>query len=113
MKPFHMRWLILFILGFLLFSSSASAEPTISMRINPPTGSAIQSPVVARVYFSNLDQLNWLAGWLDVWDVNHAEGYIVAMLRPPDYQKLLQSGYRIEVDMQKTADLSQRNEPLP
>ena len=113
MKPLHLRWLSLLILGILLFSTSASAESAISMRIPSRSESTIQSPIVARVYFSNLDELNWLAGWVDIWDVDHAEGYILAMLSPQDYQTLLQRGFQIEIDAQKTTDLSRRNVPLP
>jgi hypothetical protein len=35
------------------------------------------------------------------------------MLRPQDYQFLLQRGFRIEIDEQKTASLNRRNELLP
>ena len=70
----------------------------ISIRINPQSQSVSQAPIVARVYFSSLDELNWLAGWLDVWEVNHAAGYILAVLSPQDQQSLLQNGFRIEID---------------
>ncbi len=65
------------------------------------------------MFFADLDDLNRLGGWLDVWEVNHAAGYLVAMLSPLDQQFLLQAGYQFEIDLQKTAELSRQNIPLP
>lgn len=113
MKPLSFRWFGLFLVGMFMLTSSAFTVANKSIRIGPATDSLNQTPVVARVYFADLDDLNRLVGWLDVWEVNHAVGYLVAMLSPLDQQFLLQAGYQLEIDLQKTAELSHWNIPLP
>jgi murein tripeptide amidase MpaA len=58
--------------------------------------------IVARIYFASRDDLNWLAGNLDIWEVNHKDGFLVALLRPDQYADLIQRGHRIEIDEEKT-----------
>lgn len=113
MKPLSFRWFGLFLVGIFLLSSSAFTAASKSIRINPAAASPNQTPVVARVYFADLDDLNRLVGWLDVWEVNHTAGYLVAMLSPLDQQFLLQAGYQFEIDLQRTAELTHQNTPLP
>ena len=69
--------------------------------------------VVARVYFADRNDLNRLAGSLDVWEVHHGEGYLVASLRFHQHITLLQQGYRIEVDDEKTIVVNQMLKYLP
>jgi murein tripeptide amidase MpaA len=69
--------------------------------------------VVARVYFENLDDLDQLAASLDVWEVHHAQGYLVALLTPDQSTALAGAGYRLEVDVEKTAALSGVRLALP
>ena len=71
-----------------------------------------ESPVVARVYFADRVDLDRLAIELDVWQVNHAEGYLLALLSPAEYELLGQAGYRLEVDARRTAELNQPRQAL-
>ncbi len=57
--------------------------------------------VIARVYIADRSDLNRLAGVLDIWEVHHKDGFLVASLRPGQYADLLQKGYRIEIDNEK------------
>ena len=81
-----------------------------------PTPFPAEGPVVARVFFPDLADLNRLAGQLDVWEVVHkkdGEGYLVARLRPDQLAALLQDGYRVEIDEAKTALLDRPSQPFP
>jgi PKD repeat protein len=69
--------------------------------------------VVAQVSFNSTDDLNQLASYLDIWEVNHEAGYLVAMLSPEQYATLQQAGYRTVIDQAKTASLYQLNVLLP
>jgi carboxypeptidase T len=69
--------------------------------------------VVARVYFSDRADLDRLANQLDVWEVQHAKGYLLARLSPAQYDLLAQAGYRLEVDAARTAELNQPSQALP
>ena len=81
-----------------------------------PTGQ-----VVARVYFDGRSDLEQLAVFLDIWEVNQADGYLVALLSTNHYTQLEQSGYTIVIDQRQTdllyqhlADLSgQSTESIP
>ena len=53
---------------------------------------------IARVYFEDRAQLNALAAQLDVWKVNHDEGFFVARLAPRDMRRLQAQGVRIETE---------------
>jgi carboxypeptidase T len=68
---------------------------------------------VARVFFVDLADLNRLAGELDVWEVVHEEGYLVALLRPDQLATLLRTGYRVEIDEGQTALLDRPLQLLP
>jgi len=72
-----------------------------------------EKPVVARIYFTNQDELNRLAGTLDVWEVDHAGGFLVALVAPDQYQTLRAEGYRIEIDLERTRELEDENQYLP
>lgn len=59
--------------------------------------------VVARIYFSDRRDLETLASGLDIWEVNHEEGFIVAALGNSHYEALQRSGAVLEIDHEKTA----------
>ena len=58
--------------------------------------------MVARVYYTDQADLDRLAAVLDIWEVNRAAGYALALLGPARYAALLAAGYRIEVDQAQT-----------
>ena len=78
-----------------------------------PVASPAEGPVVARVFYVDLVDLDRLAGELDVWEVNHEEGYLVALLRPDQLTALLRARYRVEIDDAQTALLDRRLQPRP
>jgi len=100
------KWLVFMLILLSLVSSSLVAAAPIP---DPPDSGA----VVARVYYRDQDDLNRLAGLLDIWEVHHAEGYLVAMLPGSRYEQLAAEGYVLVVDEEKTALLGRRNELLP
>jgi len=69
--------------------------------------------VVARVYFADKADLDQLAAYLDIWDVDHEQGYLVAMLSPSRYAQLEGAGYSLEIDQERTDLLYNPAEALP
>jgi hypothetical protein len=69
--------------------------------------------IIARVYFADRSDLNRLAGVLDIWEVHHKDGFLMASLRPGQYADLLQRGYRIEIDEEKTGYYRVPTQALP
>lgn len=69
--------------------------------------------LVLRLFFSDFSTLNRLAGYLDIWEVNHEQGYLVAMVSSGTYDALRLAGYRVEIDQERTARLGKANSPLP
>ena len=102
-----------FILIFIIFINSGSSAfaqnpgSTTAQDENPTT------PVVAQVYFNSTNDLNQLSSYLDIWEVNHEAGYLIAMLAPERYASLQRAGYRIVIDQVKTDQLSMPFVPLP
>ena len=66
-------------------------------------------PAVVRIEFENEDELAVLTGALDIWEVNHDEGYVVAMVILEQWSWLRLLGYTITLDEVRTAEL---NRPL-
>jgi hypothetical protein len=74
-------------------------------------GAAVDTPKVVRVYFSNREELNALAGEKAPWEVHHDQGYAVVEVRnQAELDELASIGYRVEVDAAMTAQL---NAPPP
>jgi len=74
---------------------------------------ALDDPVVVRVYYGVRESLDTLAKTLDIWEVNHDQSYLVALVSPETYLQLFQAGYRLEIDTVRTAELNQPRESLP
>jgi len=75
------------------------------------------APVVAQVSFAGQDDLNRLAGELDVWQVDHAMRRATLLLTPAQLQQLRSTGRPLTVDAAATARLawptSTVSSPLP
>jgi carboxypeptidase T len=65
-----------------------------------------QAPIVVRIDFADRDDLAVLAGVLDIWEVNHAGGYVIAMITPDQRSWLKLLGYSVIVDEMRTAELN-------
>jgi PKD repeat protein len=101
------------VLASLVLATLASAALARDARQTTPPGTSLESPVVARVYYADRADLDRLANRLDVWDVKHTEGYLLALLSPAEYDQLVREGYRLEIDTLRTAELSLPHETLP
>ncbi len=62
--------------------------------------------VVARVYFEDSDQLNQLAAELDIWEVDHGDGSVVARLTPEEQRGLIDAGLQVSVLPERTAEMN-------
>ncbi|MBX3001857.1 MAG: hypothetical protein KF893_25250 [Caldilineaceae bacterium] len=98
-------WAILLISILSLFiSGQADAQSPVPSPQSPIPNP--QSPLVVRIDFMDRDHLAILAGVLDIWEVNHAEGYIIAMITPEQWSWLKLLGYPVVVDEIRTAELN-------
>ena len=77
--------LVLVVASVPLPGHVSRASEQASVPAQPPAA----GPVVARVSFAGQADLNRLASALDVWEVHHAGGYLVALLRPDQVTALL------------------------
>src|SRR3989304_1953180 len=105
------RLVTLTLILILITVTVSTATGSSALASRPGSTATIDGPVVARVYFASLAELNQLATRLDVWEVHHAAGYLVALLRPGETTTLRQAGYRVEIDAGKTADLGRPHNP--
>lgn len=109
----------LFLLGFVL-------SLTTLIFLGNDLASAIDSPTppaqeyirptnffVAKVYFTEKSELDWLASWLDIWEVNPSQSYLVTTLDQEAYQVLMSKGYKIWKDQQTTNSLNRPRTSFP
>jgi uncharacterized membrane protein/murein tripeptide amidase MpaA len=109
-KESQMKKICIIFLATLVFSLGLVGSALAS---RPVQQDLPEQPVVARVYFTSRADLDSLAAELDIWEVDHAAGYLVAMLSPEHYATLEAAGYRLEIDDEKTAAINQPLIPLP
>ena len=79
----------------------------------PPPAVSTDGPVVARVYFRDRQERDWLGANLDVWEVHPEAGYVVALVQPAQRETLRARGYRVHVDERRTALLGRPLRALP
>lgn len=102
----HSMFVVLILVLLLGGVSSAFGRdlPALDLSSDPiPTGQ-----VVARVYFDRRNDLENLAVFIDIWEVNQADGYLLALLSAHQYAQLEQSGYTIIIDQEQTDWLYQQ-----
>jgi hypothetical protein len=72
-----------------------------------PTGAAATAAApagnVVRISFADRTELAELANFIDIWEVNHAEGYLVTWASPAGQAALTSRGYTVKVDAEHTA----------
>jgi len=68
---------------------------------------------VVRAYYDDHEQLEALTAWRSPWEVHPNEQYVVLDVSPDEYQRLLDAGFRLEIDTRLTARLNQPNVRLP
>ena len=70
-------------------------------------------PVLARIRYSDLPQLDQLASTLDIWEVHHDSGYVIAYLTPAEYQELISRDFQLSIDQELTNLIDQQRQLLP
>ena len=82
----------------------------------PPTATPEgEGPWVVRAYYADRQMVNEVAAWIEPWEVVEPErpdrdqGYIVVGVNRVEYDRLLQAGFRLEIDERLTARLNQPN----
>ncbi len=68
---------------------------------------------VVRVYFTTRQEVADIAAWVEPWEVNYKDGYLVVGVSQAGYKRLLAGGYRVEIDHDYTASVNQPLEYLP
>jgi len=84
----------------ILISTSLGGAGTLAD--TPPT--IPTEPVVIRLYVQDKAHLDAVAGELDIWEAHPEQGYVLAAVKPAEYQWLLDLGYEVEIDAAKTAE---------
>ena len=68
-------------------------------------------PYLARIYFSSQAELQQLAATLDVWEVNHGSGYVLALIRPAQQRELEDRGVTVAPDPERTQAMRAASSP--
>jgi murein tripeptide amidase MpaA len=76
----------------------------------PPPG---DGPWVVRAAFTDREQVNRLAAERAPWEVNHDQGYLVIDVDRAGWHELVDMGFTVEVDEERTADLLRPHVRLP
>jgi murein tripeptide amidase MpaA len=103
-------WLAVMLLATLSTSTLTSARAT---PVESPQLAQDPQGLVVRIHYADRSDLAQLATRYDVWEVHANEQYIVAAVRPDEYLALIAQGYKVEIDLEKTAALNRPRSPLP
>ena len=90
-----------FLAGILSSSSTSEASTQTNQDINLQVENLDR--MVVRVYYTTQENLDAIAGTLDIWEHNRQEKYVLAAVYPAQGDWLTASGYRVEVDQEETA----------
>ncbi len=77
----------------------------------PASAQTQDVPPVMRIRFASPAQLDRLAATVDVWEVNHAAGYVLAPLTLAEERSLAQAGFLLSVDEVRTAQMRAQAAP--
>ena len=102
--------LMIVVLCLSTFGSLSISKPVAASQTQAETPNS--EFIVVRVYFSDRADLDSLASQLDIWEVNHTDGYLVAMVTTGRFDLLSQQGYRVEIDQAKTDQIHQPLVPI-
>jgi len=100
----------MFLLAIAWFLLAPAVSPSSASVLPASTGTPARAPhsetLIVRVYFKDRSTVNRLAANLDVWEVNQAEGYLVAAVTSDQVGWLRQQGFTVVVDDTKTTALN-------
>lgn len=68
---------------------------------------------LARIEFNSPAELSQLASLVDVWEVNHAGGYVVAYLDNTEFEELTSLGFSGVIDRERTFQLGKARQLSP
>lgn len=68
---------------------------------------------VVRAYFDDPVMIKAVAEWKEPWEVNQEAGYLLIDVTPAEFQRLLDLGFRLEVDLALTEEINTPRVPLP
>jgi hypothetical protein len=104
-------FVIIVLVGGLVFDqnnrSIAASQPSTDINL----GEEKSQEVVVKLYYDNREQLNAVAGELDIWEVHplpgigSGAGYALAAVYPAQRDWLEVLGYRVEIDQEHTTML--------
>ena len=66
----------------------------------------LTNPIVVKIFYTNRENLNYLAKTIDIWETNHTGKFVIAGISQAQIDYLLKDGYRIEIDQEKTGKLN-------
>jgi murein tripeptide amidase MpaA len=96
------KWLAGF--AVLLIQFNLLALFTVFSQGLAPAPVAGDTNLIVRLYYGERSRLDQLAGQYDVFEfADHDAGYVAARLSRSEYDELLRSGYRVEIDPEQTA----------
>jgi carboxypeptidase T len=88
------------VLFTLTGAAAVPAAPTLSAPALIET-----HPVVARIAFQTQAELARLAQTVDIWEVDHAQGWVLAPLQPPEVELLSAESAVFQIDLARTTAL--------
>jgi carboxypeptidase T len=107
MKGIHWTGWLLLLAMFLAVTGQAYAAE--SQPVSDPSAAVLQAstedPVVVRISFADRAALEILAERLDIWEVDHTQGYVIAMITREQWRWLKLLGYAVVLDEEKTAEV--------
>jgi carboxypeptidase T len=72
-----------------------------------------QGPWVVRAYYAERQMVDDLAAWLEPWEVHHDQGYLVVAVDQAQYDRMLEAGFRLEIEPDLTFELNLPRSMLP
>ncbi len=96
-----------FLIVFLVLSFSAPGKYSVEERTTE------NESIIIRIEFENQAELNQLVTRLDIWEVNHAERYLVAYVNHAEYVELISAGYPVSIDQELTSKIDKEIQLLP
>jgi hypothetical protein len=101
-------------LAALLLGLSLCAPPVATAQGSPDaTAPAGLEFAVVRAYFHDRAQVERLARERSPWSVDYKKGYLIIDVDPAGYQRLIELGFRIEIDPERTARYATAPQKLP
>lgn len=115
MKSQHRRTALILVVTTLFLSSLLPlGDPLAAYRPRDldaqPQG---KGPWVVRAYFTERQMVDELAAWLEPWEVHHDQGYLIVAVDQAQYDRLLEAGFRLEIEPGLTFELNLPRSMLP